>query len=280
MPLRMRFRNLFVGGKPAVAWTYSTRGLIWRVLPSADGVLAGEERNPETREASFFCLRSDDGGALWEHTPFGDGWWMASAGLTRGVLLLHGYATPDLPIPMKIFAIDVRTGKLLWQNDKLAFAGVKGNAVLGSTGGAPDADLMMLDLRTGDVLSDAGQPTTGEENAVLFPALVTDPDAVVSRLCPKENLAGPVEILEVGDAVVVHWFERSQASSSDKPGLRSELRILHRQDGRVVYRDCLLASTHAPTPDVFFEMRGYIYYIREHRNIVAVRLPPHPPAGA
>jgi outer membrane protein assembly factor BamB len=192
-------------------WTYSAGSYIWRVLPTSEGLFIGEERDPAARKASFFCLDAANGKVLWHHIPLGDGWWTGFAAAAQGVLLLHGYASPDLPQHLKIFAVDVRTGTPLWSNGSVTFAGVHRNEVHAAT---PTGELVVLDLKNGNPLpAHASLPQKDEPDETLqFPAAVDLGEAVpgIKDLLDGEPF-GPSELLVVAGYLVVAYCLRAEA---------------------------------------------------------------------
>ena len=199
------------GRTPHKTWTYSAGSYIWRVLPTPEGLFIGEERDPAARKASFFCLDAADGRVLWHHIPLGDGWWTGFAAAAQGVLLLHGYASPDLPQHLKIFAVDVRTGTPLWSNGSVTFTGVHGNEVHAAT---PSGEPVVLDLKSGNPMpAHASSPEMdGPDESLQFPSPVDLGEAVpgVKDLLDGEPF-GPAELLAAEGYLVVSYCLRTEA---------------------------------------------------------------------
>jgi hypothetical protein len=262
------------GRTPHKSWTYSAGSYIWRVLPTPEGLFIGEERDPAARKASFFCLDSADGNVLWKDQSLGDGWWTGFAASSQGVLLLHGYATPDLPQHLKIFAVDVRTGTPLWSNVSVTFAGVRGNEVHAAT---PLGEPVVLDLKSGNPLSvPASLPNMdAPDESLQFPAPVdlgeADPD--MKDLLGEEPF-GPAELLAVGGYLVVAYCLRAEAGSD--ASFTQNLAVIDPRRRKIVFSDRLLASTAVPVPDTCFARDEMLYYIQERRHLVGVRLPAQP----
>jgi hypothetical protein len=257
------------GRTPHRTWTYSAGSYIWRVLPTPEGLFIGEERDPAARQASFFCLDAANGKVLWHHIPLGDGWWTGFAAATQGVLLLHGYATPDLPQHLKIFAVDVRTGTQLWNNVSLTFTGVHGDEVHAVT---PSGEPMVLDLRSGNRMpARATSPEMdGPDESLQFPSPVDLGEALpgVKDLLEGEPF-GPAELLAAQGYLVVSYCLRAEGGSS----FTQNLAVIDSRKRKIVFSDHLLASTAVPVPDACFARDGMLYYIQERRHLVGVRLP-------
>ena len=114
----MALRSPLKGRKYTPAWKYRTKGILWRVGPVGPASLAGEVRDPERKEVRFFCLDRLTGRVRWEGKQFGDPWWVGIECGIENVLLLHGYAHPDMPGHRGLIAVDTFTGDVLWSNQE------------------------------------------------------------------------------------------------------------------------------------------------------------------
>jgi hypothetical protein len=257
------------GRTPHKTWTYSAGSFIWRVLPTPEGLFIGEERDPAARQASFFCLDAANGKVLWHHIPLGDGWWTGFAAVAQGVLLLHGYASPDLPQHLKIFAVDVRTGTPLWSDGSVTFTGVHGNEVHAAT---PSGVPVVLDLKSGNPMPAprSAPAMDGPDESLQFPSPVDLGEAVPGAKDLLEGEpSGPAELLAAQGYLVVSYCLRAEAGSS----FTQNLAVIDPRKPKVVFSDRLLANTAVPVPDTCFARDGMLYYIQERRHLVGVRLP-------
>jgi len=255
------------GRTPRIAWKYSARAMIWRILPTADGFCIGEERDPVSREATFFCVDAGTGRVLWEHRTLGEGWWTEFAEYAGGVLLLHGFATPDLPQHLKIFAVDAGTGIPLWSDLSVTFAGLTGETILALT---PAGETVALDLKTGGRLTvrDAAAEPDAVDEHIRFP-LPADLDGSEGFLKELLGGTGQAEILEVQGHLVVGYA----AGSADGGTFAHEIAVVDPGRGKVVFRERILERTPGPAQETFFVLDDMLYYIRERRDLVAVRIP-------
>ena len=103
------------------AWAHDAGAVIWRFLFDGEGRIIGEARDPERKQARFFCLRERDGAVIWDDLRLGEPWWVGIEGVDAGRLYLHGYRKPDMPQHLGITAVDIPSGEQLWHNDEYAF---------------------------------------------------------------------------------------------------------------------------------------------------------------
>ena len=178
-------------------------------------MIVGEEREIESRTVSFFCVELSGGRSLWKEKEYGEQWWTGIETVYRDTLLLHGYASPDMPEHRGITAVDIATGELLWRNDEVTCAAAVRGHIRALRGHPGTRTAVELDRRTGAVLrelieNDAGSAGVNDETVagVLSPAILregADPSALPRLLGEAGipgSLIGPVEYAELDDRVV------------------------------------------------------------------------------
>jgi hypothetical protein len=242
-------------------------------MPTTDGLFVGEERDPAAREASFFCVDAADGTVLWERRSLGEGWWTGFAGCSGGVVLLQGFAAPDLPQPLKIFAVDVRSGTSLWADLSVVFETIRGNEVHAVT---PTGEPVALDLHTGARLPGRGAAgiAPSAEDELHFPAQIDlESDSAVSavKAVLEGQPVGPAEVLEVAGHLVVGYCVQNRKEPAGV--LEQHLAVIYPDRAKVVHAARILEKTTLQLPDTFFGRHRMLYYIEERRQLVGVKFP-------
>src|SRR5450759_102613 len=110
----MNISSLFQKKQLKPAWSYTTEGVLWRLLFSETNFIVGEDRDTEKKEVSFFCLNASNGDVLWKDISFAEPWWIGIEGIVHGKVFLHGFKKPDMPEHGRIIAVDLGTGRELW----------------------------------------------------------------------------------------------------------------------------------------------------------------------
>jgi hypothetical protein len=274
-------------------WRYSTKGVIWRALPSADGKLVGEERDLARKETTFFCLNQMTGEVLWEGISFGEPWWIGMEAIHRETIFLHGFGKSDLPGHKRIIAVDLLTGSKLWRDDELRFEHAFDESVFASKEGIEERLVFELDYRSGGVLRSWGNNERVIEDAkvrsvdevdsdIEFPIsmnelLLGDSDVASAIQKHRDTKAtiGPVEIIDNDDVSVFNYYEKVDKGTEDNPELNSVLKVLDKQRGKVIFSEVLNHNVPAVVPDSFFVQRGLLFYVKERSQLTAVRLPLH-----
>ena len=272
------------------AWKSKSALRVWRLLP-ANGVLAVELRDPESKKVAFAGIKIDSGRIIWstenDNDYFGnqDTWWMTINTFHKDVLLLQQFVKPDMPTAGKIFAIDLHNGSLLWQNGELSFLYAKDNSIYGLKRTMTAEEVTAIDLRTGFV--------TG----VLDSSQMDDPDAPDVAALPGTVLPEPVELPAAegryplkgavkqipADAVSPTLIPISAGKSiagfyttsgHDEKGslLYDSSLFIVDGDGTRLYADNPERNVHVPIPDFYFTVDRTLLYVRNSNEIVAVRL--------
>jgi hypothetical protein len=287
----MSFLNFFRKRSIRPSWEFATKGFIWRLHPAEGGKLVGEERDVESKTASFFCLDLTVGAALWKEKNYGEQWWTGIETVHRDVIILHGFATPDLPEHKRLTAVDLGTGDQLWRNDEVKFVAAADGKIYASRGTIGGRIFLELDSRTGDLLRELGLEEEGDRSVprgeaadvfddVVFPlplpegASGTSPlSSLLHGVCTPAAVTGPVGYIDLDDRVVFGYHEqRLTASKDDVPSFTSLLAVVDRESGKLLLRVTIDDGVSFPVPDTFLVRTGFLYYIRNRRTLTAVPL--------
>ena len=266
------------------AWTYRVQGIIWRLVFADPELIVGETRDLDKKLASFFCLNHRDGSTLWEGVTFEEKWWIGTEAIHRDRVLLHGFATPDMPVHKGVTAVDVFTGKVVWSNQDVAFYDAVNDSVIVSKGALDGRSLLELDGRTGRLLSTWGEdmdipdkPTPQAGTGVLmFPApltMISEHGAILAgKNIPQDDIVGDVEAIENGDLLLVGFHQRSHAETGSETSITDSLRIIDLNKNEIVYSEMLNTGASRIVPDMFFTREDMLYYVKERTTLVAVNL--------
>jgi hypothetical protein len=268
------------------AWKYDVKGVIWRIHPTSQGVLMGEERRIDQKKALFFCLDCQNGRELWQQPSPGDAWWIGIETVCRDTVFFHGFATPNLPLHRGVIALDVLTGNKLWEDKELEFVGSADDFVVGSQETSAGRSLVVLDRRSGTRRNDQeasdllAQRLNREEaeGEIKFPVPLNQLDdqvvAAIRGSSGTDALAGPVEIVEDKGLIVFDHNEVSTAGAPRSPLFSSMIAVVERATGALLYRDTVCSVAAAVIPELFFVQHDVLYYIKERQTLIAVRLVP------
>ncbi len=277
----------FQTNKIKPTWHYKASGVIWRLVPTSSGKLIGESRNLEKKEASFFCLNRKTGEVLWEGATFGEQWWIDIEAVHEDTLLLHKFATPELPEHQSIIAVDVLAGTRLWQNDEVKLEAVTERALYASRWTERGDRLILgLDYKTGKILESLDDLKSGL--AITDPQLtgVQDPEMPepvfdlatfnspanisIREHCNPESLVGQVECIERPRHLIFSYYQ--PASPSSKESMNNILKILDRQKNTIIFSETICHNSLAAVPENFFVQDGMLFFVRERTELIAIGL--------
>ena len=247
-------------------------------------MIAGEERNIETKTASFFCVNHS--GTLWRGKCYGEQWWTGIEAAHRGVLFLHGYATPDLPGRKGITAVDCATGEALWKSADVTFLSASQGSVYASRDVTGGRVLLELDHRTGVEKSvvgrgddSLGQAPAGEDETVdvIFPqTLPGEPgerDAEMATRVAADAAGGlPVEYAGNGTYVVVSYYRKERRPRDEQHPFTQELRVVEAAGGATMHESTIDPDAAGPRYGAFLIMGETLLFVRGQRTLTAVRL--------
>lgn len=94
---------------------------IWRIIPTDNGKLIIEEREPEKKQVYFHCLALDSGKKILNNFQLDDKFWVGIEAVQDDIIFFHKFAKPDMPKHRGIFAFDIMKKEFIWQNSELIF---------------------------------------------------------------------------------------------------------------------------------------------------------------
>ncbi len=286
----MRIFPLFNRRVLRPSWSFTPGGNIWRLLPSQTGEFVGEARDQDKKRVTFFAVNADSGTPLWSDRSFDEAWWMGIEEVGGEIVLVHGFASPDMPQHKGIVALGLRNGAQLWENKDWTYWFIQDDAVIVHKTVFEKRIVAELDIRSGNVrreLNDEGEISRVAESAnrisqmhdsLVFPEIFDpgDQDSPVSRVLREEfsgpEVRGDVEFAVSGDYVALNVHRRSPRAAGESETVDNEFKICDAKSSRIVYADTIARNARGPVPDSFFLWRNVVYYIKDQKTITAVRL--------
>jgi hypothetical protein len=267
------------------AWTYSTRGVLWHLQTGSPEFLVGEDRILDAKEVSFFCLDRKTGVPRWEGLIPDDRWWSGIEAVAGGLVLLHGFASPDMPLHRGLTAVDLGSGAVVWSRPAVRFLRVEGDAIVVVKDGWEGGSVGRLEIGTGATLGEAErlrppvgvagrrdpqtrlpQPfvETAIEDAVLLAAI----RSVIPETVRPESIVG----VRWDDHYVLSYCEPCSDRAGEESGFRSSLVVLGGVRWAPLFLDVLQEAVAAIAAEPFFCQEGILYFVKERSTLVAVPL--------
>ena len=245
-----------------------------------------ELRDTEAKTAEYAGIAISSGSPLWQGVMLEDSWWIVMNRIFKDVLLLQQFVKPDMPTPGGIFAIDLFTGKILWQNKDLTFVDASNNLVYASRKSVGSEEIMGLDYRTGDeklVLS-ADDPQTGglafdpPRDEFVLSSFFEEIEGTLpesrKELVRKATPAGalnPTYILSVSGKDIVGFYTDAGKDEKGVPVFDSHLRVVN-SEGKPLFDDVIDRKVYTTLGDFYFVVENRLIYARNSVEVVAVNL--------
>jgi hypothetical protein len=268
--------KLFRPRRGRSGWEYPVRGFLWRVCPAPGARLIGEDRDVEKKQVSFFCLSLSGGKPVWKDRSFGEAWWIGIDCVFRDVLVLHGFASPDIPEPMGMTVVDLDTGDTLWQRSDAVFAGLSGEHFLVRLKGGVFAEAILVERRSGHertvTRAYAAEAPGAWESEWQFPVLLPpgDPmDMVARTLGAAEGTS--CAAVSAGRLTVLGYHTRAAAPDGGA-AYDGKIALVDTAARRVERELVMGTNVRQPMPDTFLVREEMLYCIRDRRVLAAVPL--------
>jgi hypothetical protein len=297
----MSILSIFKGEKIKAAWRFQAKAksaIIWKLLISPEGILAGEERDLEGKTASLFAIDVPTGKILWREKTIDEAWWFNSERATAENIFIQKFRKPDMPEPQGIIAMNIHSGSIRWEQPDVSMLFEHEGKVYAQREAMGRKEFFAIDSISGEVLEAYGSE---KDNILAMQHMVTDSDVhsvystaitpedelfsdistVLNSLSTQhsvlstENLRGTIDFAEYGKYIVFSHHEKLQSTQySDLTTqlLRNHLSVLDKEKGEIVYADEPNHETPYPVPENFFIHRGVLIYVKEKTEIIGVSL--------
>ena len=254
---------------------------------SENGFCIGEDRDPEKRKVSYFCLQEDSGAVCWDDISLPEPWWIGLEAIANGIVFLHGYSSPDLPGHQKIYAVDLTTGALLWESSDLQFLSIADGTLIASRDTYEDRLLYQLEMRSGKIIRQLDTESMNRmrdnvQNEILssveFPMPIAPDDEVyqsyleiISRTRSKGRTIEGLELLEKEDVQVLSFYTSGKLGEG-KDVFDQDILVYNKRRQRIIYEERIASGLKGIVPDSFYVRNGLLFFIKERKSLIAVPL--------
>ena len=172
----MGILSIFKGEKLKPLWRFETKSpsvIIWKLLISPDGILAGEERDTETKTATLFALYVPSGKMIWRDAAIDEAWWFNSERATSDNIFIQKFRKPDMPEPKGIIALDIHSGQVRWEQPDVSMLFEHGGKVFAQREAIGRKEFFAIDSISGEVLEAYGSE---KDNILAIQSMIVDAD--------------------------------------------------------------------------------------------------------
>ena len=138
-------------------YRFDNKRQIWRIIPTETNKLIVEEREPEKKQAYFNCLALDSGKKLLKDFQLEDKFWVGIEAVRNDIIFFHKFAKPDMPKHRGIFAFDIRSKNVLWENSELIFQFLLKEKLYAFREKFQGRSYVSINLLTGEIIEEVGE---------------------------------------------------------------------------------------------------------------------------
>ncbi len=257
---------------------------LWKVFPSKDDKILCELRDVDKKLVKFVCISVDDGRKIWEDLNLDEPWWVQISDTDEDLFFLCEFRRPDFPVQGKIYAVNSKDGKILWENDDYNFLLALNGKVYASKNLIDKRIYSEIDSRTGEILWEHGEDVEFINSAkdIKFESMnfieTSEPfdefhlnyeeiNDIIKTFIKDATDKFPPEVLVKQKFSIVSYH----APRGDK--FSSVLKIIDIEEGELIYQDMLYDDLSYFVPDSFFAKDDFIFYVRNQKELVAIKLP-------
>ena len=271
-------------------WKYVANGMIWRLLLTERGRVVGECRNQDKKTVSFFCLDEESGKPLWQDLNLEEPWWVGIEAVLNDTLLLHTYASPDMPEHRGIRAYDTQTGVLRWRNDNVTFWFGFGDRVFAYRDLFEKRVGYEIGLQTGELRATydeslrelhalRGEAIESQSDSAVTPPEIMSDDALdpsilalVNRTTKGKKIAGNVEYIKQNDLLAFNYHILAGTPAAQSQSFENHFFIYRLPQGTCAFSDIIGRDLKAYVPDSFFIRRSRLFFVKDQHTLTALRL--------
>jgi hypothetical protein len=265
-------------------YSFSNKRNIWRLIPSESDYLVIEERDLNTREVFFNCLKTYDGKVLFKNFQLDEKYWIGIETVYRDIIFFHKFRKPDMPGHKGIYAFDILNKQLIWQNDDLIFLFAKDAKFYAYQSTFEGRQYFVLDYLNGSILgefTDVGEINKLREesmrsdfvNSFLIPQKFIKSDVVIDskntlkQLIDGRKIIGEVNWLKYNDYIMYNYHLTNQ-----KGTLSNCFEVFDIAKNKIVLREVINSNLKSPVFESFFMIRDMLFLLTEKQRLVVYRI--------
>jgi len=263
---------------------FSDSNQVWRIKITDRDKLFIETRDTKNMKAFYHTFELLTGKRLFTGHQMTELFWLGIEAIKGDIVFFHRYAKPDMPGHRGIFAFDINTQKVLWEDDEFAFLFMKEDLIYVYKEGFEGRFFYTINIINGDVVEDLGQNPI-EVNALRdeaessvdysnynFPESfnfsgIDEIDNIISKETDKVEIANSVDYVHQNDLLI---FNYHQVESKKK--LINKLKAFDLAKEKEIYSEVLNQSANAYAPDSFFLYKNMVIMIKEKREVIVLEI--------
>lgn len=273
-------------------WSFRQSGNLWKFVFAGDDIIAGETRDIEQKKLFLFSLDVSTGNCFMKDFLFEDGnYWVSIEGGNDKILFLNRFRSPELPYPKNIIALDIRTGKKLWENEEYVYYFCGKDKLYGRKSSFEKDLYAVIDMENGSPLplsdNDAAKLKNmkAEADDDLFREYYDYPkpvstcpageecEAIIAKETSANTVKGDVEYITKNDFLLFNYYpESGSVPDSDRKLYKNVFCIYNFRNAEKLYEGVLNENSNYNVPDNFFMKGGRVFLLKGREYLVSLNL--------
>jgi hypothetical protein len=271
-------------------WIFSQSGNLWRFVFAGNDIIVGETRDIDQRLLYLFSLNILTGEVFLKDYMFEDGnYWISIESGNPDTIFLNRYKQPDLPYHKNIVALDIKTGNKKWENEEYLYFHHTENEVYAYKQLFEDSEFVRLDISTGKCIEilDANKKNNvykirDDDDDILYKDVLyadelssNNSNGNIRHIIKKEvkntNEGGHIEYIIYKNFLIFNYYEKV-FDKNKQLSLENRIRIFDILTEKRLYADILNQNSAYKVPDNFLVYKNVLLYLRNKKEIVAIKL--------
>lgn len=257
---------------------------VWRIKITDTDKLFIETRDTEKMKAYFHCYDLLSGKKIFSEFMMNEIFWLGIEAIKGDVVFFHRYAKPDMPGHRGIFAFDINTQKVLWEDESYSFSFIKNDLIYVFKDRFEGRYYYTLNIKTGEIIDELGE--ISDEIKVLrdeaelmidysnynFPerylsSEVEKIDAIIKEEIANVEISNSVDYVIYDDLLMFNYHQ-----IVGRKELTNKLRAFDLLKGKEIYSEVLNKSANAYAPDSFFLYKNMAIILKEKNEVIIMEI--------
>lgn len=267
-------------------WRFSQTGNLWSIYNAGKNYITGETRDKDKKLPHFFTIESRTGKVLLKNFILDkQDSFICSIAASEKYLFLSRLISSEMPIHKGIIAIDILTGAKVWENNDYEYMFHTTDSIYTKKTEFENIKYQKLDINFGNVIEHYKENDTltlfeirnksierdieEEKNFPLYNIEYASKEAIdifkskINDLREFDN----IEFIEWND-ILIFTYHRKKSDNN----FQVSICIYDKITGDKLFEEKIYNKAPSVYPDNFFIVDNFLYYIKEKKELVAIKL--------
>jgi len=267
-------------------YRFDNKRQIWRIIPTNEGKLVLEEREPEKKQAYFHCLSLDSGKKILSNFQLDDKFWVGIEAVKEDTIFFHKFAKPDMPKHRGIIAFDLKAKELTWQNPEFIFLFLLDDNIFTYKEKFEGRNYFSINSANGEIIEDIGSDHERINNlrneaskkeasdGYFFPGVIDEniePESRVGDYIKSLRndfvISGRIEYVSLNDLLLLSFHVANSKGSLD-----NIFKAVDLSNGKFILEEVINKETSLFLTDSFFVKDDLLFLLFGKTRLVVYKI--------